>query len=249
MISNNERGSALVYILIAIALLAALTMSFMEPSSQQTSSQNTFRTVTGVQSQADMIRSAIQECVLLYPKGDKCINGNAASYCTTSSITDPDAREEYPINPNSDHYVNATPDQSGDRLVKNIRCPGNNPGDTADHDDHELIFTGSSGKFLPPAPDLFNDWEYYNGEDGIFFWTSTDKSDAFIVSALEKIDEKYAECEADIIDTSVAPAGAKDLDSNSAVECAANNVCFRVWMIRNSTAVFNGDADSDEAGC
>ena len=32
----NERGSALVYILIAIALLAALTISFMNPSSNQT---------------------------------------------------------------------------------------------------------------------------------------------------------------------------------------------------------------------
>lgn len=117
-----ENGSALVYILIAIALLAALTFTFMEPSSQQTSSQNTFKTQTALQGQIDMIRSAVQECVLSYPKGDKTID-------TSGSGSDPGARDNYPINPDSTHYTAATPGRSGDRLVKNIRCPGNNPGE------------------------------------------------------------------------------------------------------------------------
>ena len=244
-----EKGSALVYILIAIALLAALTFTFMEPSSQQTSSQNTFKTVSGVQSQADMIRASIQECVLSYPYGDKCINNDAAAYCTTAANTDPGARENYPINPNSAHYVNATPGQSGDRLVRNIRCPGNNGGDNANHDDHELVFSGATGKFLPPAPDLFNDWQYYNETDGIFFWAETDKTDAFILSALEKLDDKYSECEADVVDNS-ASGVALDLDSLSVVTCPANTVCFRVWLIANTASnIYPGDTDGDEGGC
>lgn len=234
---QNEKGSALVYILIAIALLAALTVTFMEPSSQQTSTQNTFKTLTEVESQANIIRSAIQECVLSYPKGDTNID---------NVTEDPGARKNYPINPDSDYYTTATPGKAGNRHVKNIRCPGNNPGG-ANVDDHELIFTGAEGKFLPPAPDLFQDWQYYSGVDGIFFWISTDKSDAFLLTALSKLDDKYSECEADIIDTSDAPAGAKDLDSAGDVECAANNVCFRVWMVMNNTvAQFNGDVDGDE---
>ncbi len=244
-----EKGSALVYILIAIALLAALTITFMEPSSQQASSQNTFKTLTEIESQSSMIRAAVQECVLAYPRGDKCINDNPAAYCTTAAGTDPGARENYPINPDSAFYANATPAEAGNRFVRNIRCPGNNPGQTADHDDHELIFTGNDGKYLPPAPDLFNDWQFYNGTDGVFFWTETDKTDAFLLTAMAKLDEKFSECEADIVDTSDAPAGAKDLDSDTTLTCPANNVCFRVWMIKNGSAVFNGDADGDEAGC
>lgn len=249
--STSESGSALVYILIAIALLAALTVSFMQPSSQQTSSQNTFKTATSVGSQADMIRSTIQECVLSYPKGDQCINGGGPAHCTTAATTDPGARKNYPLNPDSEHYDAATPGQSGNRLVRNIRCPGNNPGETADHDNHEPVFSGDAGKFLPPPPDLFGDWQYYNETDGVFFWVVTDKTDAYLLSALEKMDEKYAECEADVIDTSVAPAGAKDLDSLGVVECPAAHVCFRVWMIKNGSAVFPGDRDGDElaAGC
>lgn len=112
----SEAGSALVYILIAIALLAALTVSFMEPSSQQTSSQNTFKTTSALQGQIDIIRSAIQECVLLYPNGDSTIN-------TAPAGSDPNPYVRYPINPDSTHYSSATPGRSGDRLVRNMRCP------------------------------------------------------------------------------------------------------------------------------
>ena len=245
--SASEQGSALVYILIAIALLAALTFTFMEPSSQQTTSQNTFKTAAGVETQVEMIRSAIQECVLSYSEGDVCINDNTAeSYCNNPAGTSDSgaSRIHYPINPNSTHYTNASPGQSGDRLVKNLRCPGNNGGENANHDNHELIFSASSGKFMPPAPDLFTDWQYYHGADGIFFWTTTDKTDAFITSALDKIDDKYHECEADVI---TGGGSGVDLDSGSTLTCAANNVCFRVWMImENDTAVFNGDTDTDE---
>ncbi|MCK5285038.1 MAG: hypothetical protein KAJ86_05570 [Alphaproteobacteria bacterium] len=237
-----EQGSALVYILIAIALLAALTFTFMEPSSQQTSSQNTFKSASALHGQVDMIRASIQECVLSYPTGDTTID------ITTGTGTDPDARTNWPINPNSDHYATATPGKSGDRLVRNIRCPGDNPG-VGSEEDHSRIFSGSSGKFLPPAADLFDDWQYYNGVDGIFFWTETDKTDAFITTALTKVDNKFAECEADIIDTSHPAAGAKDLDSLGIVTCTANHICFRVWMITNGSAVFNGDEDGEEAAC
>ena len=243
-IQNNNRaaesGSALVYILIAIALLAALTVSFMEPSSQQTSSQNTFKTVTVVEGQVDVIRSAIQECVLSYPKGDSTID-------TDPGADDQGARKNYPINPNSDHYATATPPQSGNRFVRNIRCPGNNPGNPNEAD-HELIFSGGSGKFLPPAPDLFSEWQYYNGDDGVFFWISTDKTDSFILTALSKMDDNFSECEADVVDAS---GGVQNLDSAATpLTCAAGSVCFRVWMIMNkATAEFNGDTDGDEAAC
>ncbi len=236
---SSEKGSALVYILIAIALLAALTVSFMEPSSQQTSSQNTFKTAAAMQGQVDIIRSAIQECVLSYPQGDSTIDNS-------SSGTDEGASRRYPIKPNSTHFTAADIPPTTGRLVSDIRCPGDQNG--ADKNDHDMIFGGASGKFLGPPPDLFDAWQYYNGIDGVYFWTQTDASDAFILSALEKLDDNFSECEADVVNAS---GGAVDLDSAAAAEtqCPTGNVCFRVRMITTGTSEWNGDGDGDEGAC
>lgn len=231
---KSERGSALVYILIAIALLAALTVTFMEPSSQQTSSQSGFRTATEVKSQVDVIRSSVQECILRYSRGDTSIpNG--------SSEAEEGANISYPIDPNSSYLPAAS--QSGDQLVRNIRCPGNQGSGGAN--DHQLIFGGNTGKYLPAAPSLFNDWQWYNGNDGVFFWMSTDKSDAYLKSSLEKLDENYSECEVDVIDTQ--GGSAVNLDSDSTITCPADSLCFRVWMITNSTALHADNGTP--AGC
>lgn len=236
-----ERGSALVYILIAIALLGALTVTFMEPSSQQTSSQSGFRTGTAVKSQIDVIRSAVQECVLRYPNGDLTIDNAPAG-------DEPGARREYPISPDSDHYpaAYATAIPAGEEdAVRHIRCPGNNPGG-ANVNEHELIFGGNTGKFMPAPPDLFQDWQWYNGADGVFFWIATDKADSFLQSSLEKMDENFSECESDII---IAPSGSPvDLDSAGTINCPGGNMCYRVWMIINSGAEYQG-ADEIAAGC
>ena len=219
---KSESGSALVYILIAIALLAALTVTFMEPSSQQTSSQSGFRTATAVQGQVDVIRSAVQECVLRYRNGDQSINA-------TPGGSDPGAHKEFPINPNSSHLPAGL--RSGNRNVSGIRCPGNTAGGGVT--EHQLVFGGNTGKFMPAPPDLFLDWQWYNGTDGVFFWIRTDKADSFLQAALEKLDENYSECEADVI---VAPSGsAVNLDVGATVNCPAGNICFRVWMINNGT--------------
>lgn len=236
-VSNQECGSALVYILIAIALLAALTVTFMEPSSQQTSSQGSFRASTAIKSQVSVIRSAIQECRIAYKKGDRSID-------ITSSGSDPDAQRNYPIKPNSSHYSAATIGPTADRFVKDVRCPGD-PGNN--NVNHLAIFSGSSGKFLPPAPDLFSEWKYYNGIDGVFVWLETDKTDAFLQSALDKLDDvDFAECEADVI---AASGSAVSLDSTSEVSCPSNSLCFRVRITTKPSAVYNGDANNDEASC
>lgn len=231
---QNQRGSALVYILIAIALLAALTVSFMQPSSQQTSSQNSFKLTSDLASQIEFIRTNVQECVVVYSRGDITIDN-------TGGGTDPGANKTFPIKPTSTHLVDPVTPPSSPNLVKDLRCPGN-PGDNADH---QAIFSGNSGKFLPPPPALFSDWQWYNGTDGVFFWIETDKSDAYIMSALNKLDAQYGKCEADIIDSTSAD---KDMDNASTVTCPTGSVCFRVWMIMNKNLV-PPPVFPDEAGC
>ena len=225
----SETGSALVYILIAIALLAALTASFMRPSSQQTTAQGAFNASQELNSQIEYIRSSIQECVIIYDGGDRSTPGS------------PLQNAPWPINPSSTYL--ATP--AADYTLKHLRCPGN-PGDS---NDHAEIFGGSSGKFLPPPPSLFEEWEYYNGTDGVFFFSRTDKTDAFIQTALTKLDEDYSECQADVVDASAADVELTSTAGGADPKCASGETCFRVWMIIRGTAVYNGDTDGEEASC
>lgn len=219
-----ETGSALVYILIAIALLAALTASFMKPSSQQTTAQSSFNTITEMKAQIVYIRSAIQECVLNYPDGEDGLVG-------TSNFP-------FPINPSSAHLTSP----AGDDALAGIRCPGNPGGASTDHAD---VFGGRSGKFLPPVPDLFEPWKYYSGGDGVFFYTRTDKTDAFLQTALQKLDDEFSECEADVIDASLGDVELLSGDPGAPL-CPDGSTCFRVWVITQSSAVYNGDTDNDE---
>lgn len=219
-----QRGSALVYILIAIALLAALTATFMDSSSEQTSAQSLANTVTEVGSQVNFIMSAIEECALVYPEGDATLSGTNNT--------------PYPINPTSIYLTDHT---TGVDYVRDARCPGN-PGDSADHAN---IFGGTSGKFLPPPPRLLSDWIYYNGADGVFFYAETNKTDTFLTDALSKLDGKYAECQMDVVN---ATAGAVALSTDGA-SCISGYRCLRVWLKILPTATYNGDTEGDEANC
>jgi len=241
----SETGSALVYILIAIALLAALTVSFMEPSSQQTSSQNTFKTVAGMQGQIDTIRSAIQECILIYPSGDSTIPDNGLD-----GYFDDGYNKPYPLDPDSTHLHASYRATAGNVNVSEIRCPGDNDGAA---NQHMKIFSGKSGKFMPPPPDLFEAWQYYNGPDGVFYWIESTKSDAFITSALQKLDAKFSDCEADVID---ATSAAKALDGTSSVSCTSGSTCLRVWLIIDNDNTDHGTNEGtatsvypDETAC
>lgn len=220
----REKGSALVYILIAIALLAALTASFMQPASQQTSSQNIVKTVSDIRSQSELIRSAIQECILIYPQGDRAqVHANSP----------------YPLSP-TDAYLT---DEDATNLVRYIRCPGD--AINATYADHNYIFGASSGKFLQPPPDLFEEWEYYSGTDGVFFFTRTSKTDSFLTASLERLDEDFSECEADVITVGATAVEMTSTEGVSDPKCPANNQCFRLWMIAKPTATYQ--AGSPEA--
>lgn len=230
----TQRGSALVYILIAIALLAALTVTFMQPSSQQATSQRSFESFTALKSQIDFIRSSVQECVLVYQSGDSNLIGTP--------------NFPYPINPSSSFYDGFPDSPNADNdEVRNVRCPGN-PGNSKNHAD---IFVSTMGKFLAPPPDLFEEFQYYNGTDGVFFYTQTDKSDAFLQTAMAKLDDEFAECEADVIDASAAQREMTSTEAGTDPKCPLGSTCFRVWMViqPSATDAYKGDTEGDEVSC
>ncbi len=238
---NSESGSALVYILIAIALLGALTVTFMEPSSQQTTTQNTFKTAQGIKSQADFIRTSVQECVLIYGEGDDTVPRGSGEAEEGHNLP-------FPLAPDSPHYTGLTGDYApaSGRLVRDLRCPGNNLGPpNSEKKKHRKIFTGQSGKFLPPKPDLFDEWQWYNGPTGVFFWTETDKTDAFLQSSIDKLEDEFAKCEADKIVASGSNFTMSSSAGHGPVVCPSGKTCFRVWIVNNDAPA----ALFQEAGC
>ena len=71
---RTETGAALLYIFMAIGLMAILTASLINTSSTTSRPQQAQRLAATLESQITYIRSAIMECVSLYPAGDPSIN-------------------------------------------------------------------------------------------------------------------------------------------------------------------------------
>jgi len=212
---NCRSGGALVYIMIAIALLTALTMAFVRPGGQGASTQNAFRLAMELNSQARIIRSAIQDCILRFPAGD-------------AAITQDEYYHPYPLGPDSPQFSTPTPNAG----VQYLKCPGTGSGDSVD--DEQPIFGGVFQSFLPPAPKIMNPegWVYANGtvtahgetRKGVYFRIYSSKSDPYIDEAFEKMKEMFAACEADFIigdGSNGVPAGQKS---------------FRIWIIRKEPA-------------
>ncbi|MBU6234247.1 MAG: hypothetical protein KGQ41_00235 [Alphaproteobacteria bacterium] len=216
---STARGSALIYILIAIALIAALTASFMQPATQQTRTQNSFKLAAELNGQVQMVRAAIQDCILQYPQGDGSIN--VAGY-----------HPNYPLEPDSTYFPTSPAIRAADKNVANLRCPGNNPG-SPNQAQHSQIFGGSTGRFMPAMPALFNPWTYRNGTNmtidgvtftGVFFQTTTTNTDAYLSEAMQKVDAQFTQCEADYVDGT---------GSNG---CPASTKCLRIWVKRVAPA-------------
>lgn len=208
--ASPQKGGALIYILIAIALLAALTTTFIQPGGQSSQTQNAFKLASELNSQARVIRSGIQDCILRYPEGEPAI--------AEANYIDP-----YPLNPNSADPAYAAYDVAN-RNVEELRCPGAL---------FQKLFGGGGefSTFLSPAPDLMDEWTYFNGNatlhglgfNGVFFQIQSNKSDPFIAESMTKVDELLAACE---VDYTVG---------NGTNGCQNGYRCLRFWIIRNGT--------------
>jgi hypothetical protein len=222
---SSQRGSAMIYILIAIALIAIL-MSTLSDDDGGTGSQAQKGTklISEISSQVDYINAAIQECILNHSKPD-------AKLTSTYQKNAP-----YPLNANSAYYtaMSATPGPAADQLIAGIRCAGNPGGADPNSQNHAPIFTNKTGRFAPVVPEPMTSWKYFNGTEGVFFWTETSKQDAYILPALQKLDAKFSGCETDLIVNS--SGGAVSINSGGNT-CSGNSICFRYWIIRKAGSV------------
>ena len=213
----SQNGGALIYILIAIALLAALTTTFIQPGGQSSRTQNANNLAMQMQSQGRIIRSAIQDCILRFSQGN-------------SSIAEVGYNAPYPLNPDSAEFTVAATSKN----VSLLECPGT---DSTDVDNQTALFSGSGefSSYLPGAPDFMDDWTYFNGNatggsqifgldfNGVFFQISSNKSDPHIGEAMTRIDNLHAACE---VDYTVG-------DGTNG--CENGYQCLRYWIIRTGS--------------
>jgi len=219
-ITNRQRGGALIYILIAIAIIGTLTATLIEPVSQQAQAQKAFKLAQQIEGQITLIRSAIQECIINYPAGDPTIN---ASTTTDSGYTPP-----FPIRPNSAHYTGSTLGAEVDNQANGIRCPGN-PGVDQNH---TPMFGPLAGRYFPVRADNnIGSWYYSNGSgvvhgaafNGVFIQTGSTGNDQYIIDAFTKLAAKYNDCELDYL-------------VGSGTNGCGSGHCIRYWFSRTAPA-------------
>lgn len=215
---SNKKGSALVYILVAIALIGTLTVTMLNGASQSARSQKAFQLAAALEGQIKLYESTIQECIINYPSGDSSING--------SGITDAGYIAPYPLAPNSTHFTGSTLGPAASNTASDVRCPG----DPGIDNNHSPLFGPTIGHFAPPPPSKLSNWLYYNlagtvtgdNVDGVYLQTSSTTSDAYIQDAMQKIASKYSNCKIDYI------------VGNGSNGCQNGGYCLRYWLVRNS---------------
>lgn len=218
--ASLQKGGALIYILIAVALLAALTSTMVGGGGQSSRTQNAFRLGQELNSQSRLIRSAIQDCTLRFTQGD-AVDISEANY-----------NNPYPLNPSSSEFTSPAANDN----VAFLKCPGTSS--SAGNDDYTDLF-GGSGEFsgyMPPKPDLMDDWTYFNGDetvegvrlDGVYFQITSNKSDPQVGEAMERIDNLMSACEVDY------------LEGDGSNSCANDYKCLRYWVIRGPNTAATG---------
>ncbi len=185
---NNERGSVLFYVFLAMGLLGLLTVSLVDSTRDSASTQSAQQITEKLYVQANTIRATIMGCVNTYPNAvDLDADGDIDS---NDNLSPP-----YPLYPNDGN----NPDGAGpDSRVIHVQCPGAPAG-------HYYLFD-NSGSFDPdtrffPPPNGFSEWFYSNvseaGNNNVFIYTYFSTNDPILVSAKERLKNRFTDCETD----------------------------------------------------
>ncbi len=95
-----SRGNALLYVLLAVGLLAALSYSYVKDSRENYASQSAVQIAETLYSQVNMIKGAIVQCALEYPGGGGDMNKDGVI------DTNDNHNNPYPLNPSDANNLN-----------------------------------------------------------------------------------------------------------------------------------------------
>lgn len=166
---SHNAGIAIGPILFVIAIMAVLAMAMSSSIGSFGTAGVSDRVTDDVFTQAQLIRSKINECELQYQ-----VNGvdNSAAPC---------AGDRYPCS-----------DQTTGTVVSALTCPGD-PLDGSNN--QRNIWTGLRATQLPPPTKGFPDWYYMNGgsSGGRCIWTAptSGNSSTGVVDGLKRVAAKF----------------------------------------------------------
>lgn len=183
---NAEAGSVLFYIFIAIGLLGALTLSFIDSSREGATAQSAEQMAITLYSQANAIRSDIVACMNKYP--------NSVDLDSDGDIDSNDnPNPPYPLAPSN---VNNPNGAAADDYVSDLQCPGAPSGQAGIY-----ASGGTSGQTAPSDISGFTKWRYKNlGTGQIFLKISSINNNTNEVIAMQKAYDRFSNCEADLDD-------------------------------------------------
>lgn len=179
--NNSEKGSVLLYIFLAIGLLGALTMSFINSDTTDMTADRAAQSAEKLYNQANAIKALVKECTILYPDGGGDLDGDG------DIDSDDNANPPYPLSPSN---ANNPGGAAADNTLQYLKCPGAPSGD-------ELIYQSTKGTFVPDPPAGFDGWYYTNHtvNNTIYIRVNGDGGQATTL-ALEALARRFGNCEA-----------------------------------------------------
>lgn len=161
--ARRDSGNVVFYALMAVMLMAMLIFAFARGGRENLTPLLATKIAEELFVQANLIRSAIQQCALEFPGG----GGDMAPVGAPDGVIDENdnPNNPYPLKPSAPENANAPAGiaAAGDDNVRHLTCVGA-PADQA------YFFDGiqNQGRYLPPPPQGFSEWTYNNSSsDGV----------------------------------------------------------------------------------
>lgn len=216
---NAERGSVIVYILIAIFLTGLLVATMTTGAKKSATSQQLDEAVLYLQADIKTLQSAVTECVMSYPKPVD-VDGNG----TADAADDPN--QPFPLYCADGACAQATMTGGGSGAdITSVGCPGAPNG-------QRPLFSSGAFKLLGDTS-KYNATFLTDATEGVYLRITRAVSDPLWTEAIARLDEKYSKCTAAAVTDNPDPLG---------FDCSGG--CFYYWILRQPTS-----ATSFEATC
>lgn len=240
----RQRGSIIVYILIAIFLTGLLVSLMSQGAKKSASSEQIDEVMMYLQADIQTVQSNITECVTSYQNNNFCppnASGNGVSCVnqfTTQDTGNPNV--PFPMPASSSGGTVGTP-------LASIQCPRAPSG-------QQTIFNGGVIQSLKLLQDTANyTTTYFNGNssvpasgnavtgvyEGVYLRIERTVSDPVWTEAIQRMNSKYAACSVSyVLPGSQDPTG-----------YTCPNGCLYYWILRLSTSSTSWEHNSSVASC
>jgi len=234
----RQRGSIIIYILIAIFLTGLLVAAMSQGAKKSASSEQIDEVMMYMQSDIQTVQANITECVVSYQNNNFCPPNSSGPglSCQDEFQTQDTGNPNVPF----PLYHDLTSGGSGDLLYNpgspstSIMCPRAPSA-------QQKIFTESTMQSLKLLQDTSNYTTTYftNGSEGVYLRIARTLSDPVWTEAIARLNAKYSPCSVSY----VAPGSADP----TGYTCTYG--CLYYWILRRPTSSTSWEHATPPASC